>query len=187
MGRNKPTDHRLGALRPPRPTVTRTAIARKVRRFTKKHISSPLSISNIIDEDKQYNDARTALNDLETNQSNLFDKYLLTLSASFLGFSVTFYDKIASKNATAEWRELIVCFIVSFMFSVFSVILSLYASSSCCSEYRNQLDSHYKLHGKVIEQYKSMWSTAIPKLNIIALCFFIFGVLSLIFFTVKNI
>lgn len=137
-------------------------------------------------ENERYLTTRKELNDIETNQSNLFDKYLLTLSSSFLAFSLTFFWKKENFDILAN-KDYFISSSLFFMFAVLSTLLSLYGSFSCCAKNRAELDYYYLIKNEVIGKYSSLWHCIIPRLNTFSFLSFISGIISLILFAASNL
>ena len=136
--------------------------------------------------DKIYLEYRNSLHELSVNQSNLFDTQLLAISASTLGFSIAFIDKIVPK-AEAIWNS---CLYMSWAFlltSTIATLVSFQSAKKAALDYIDQLDNFYNKTGKIKENISSKSEKYTTILNTAAITFFYLGIIALLIFISVNL
>jgi len=142
---------------------------------------------NEIERDYEiYLTERKALIKGEKEQSNSFDKYLLTLAGGTFGLTVTFIDKILSK-ILPQTKWLISIAWAMLTSSILFILISFITSQKA---YRKQIDiieKIYVTHRGDSEKYNNCWSTITGTLNVLATILFTIGIVFLFIFVVKNL
>lgn len=133
----------------------------------------------------EYLKTRSDYSNLSTNQSNLLDKSILTVSGVTLAFSLTYIDKIAPLN-NAQFPLLIVSAWICLSVSCAFTIISLHAAYKCTCSYINQYDNNYK-NNETGNKLTSRWETLTSLSNNFSLVLFITGLILLIAFSTLNI
>jgi len=138
---------------------------------------------------KVYLEERKLLIHAEYEESRLFDKAILTLTAGAFGLSLTFIRLIVPtiKSGTM-W--MLICAWAGFCISLLSTLISFLTSQSACSKQREILEAEYfdnhgsqskKAHPK---NKPGIWTKRLNKISISA---FIIGVIFLATFTIANL
>jgi len=140
-------------------------------------------------EYKVYLEERKSLIEAELEQSRLFDRAILTLSAGAFGLSLAFIRKIAPSIKMGS-QFLLISSWICFSLSILSTLVSFLTSQSACSRQREILESEYFNHNK--EKDKNNFKKNKPaiwtkKLNIISIVTFILGVVFLAIFSMINL
>ncbi len=89
------------------------------------------------DERKEYLDQRKSYANEKSQQSNILDKYLLTISTGSFGLSFLFIEKIV-KGQIIQPKVLVyswIMFLFSIIFSLLSFVFSKHAFSKTIEEY----------------------------------------------------
>jgi len=135
---------------------------------------------------KVYLEERKFLVDAEREQSQSFDKAILTLAGGAFGISLTFIKEIVSSHKPVQLHWLIlawICFIVSML----STLISFLASQRACSTQRDILESSYfdKQDKKSdCENKAAKWTNL---LNVLSILTFIMGAIFLAIFSIVNL
>lgn len=134
---------------------------------------------------KLYLDYRNSLDQLDTNQSNLWDTHLLAVSGSSLAFSTVFIDKVVPL-ATAGHHLLLYLSWLLLLVATLSTLFSFQAAKQTASSYLKQWEDCYG-QPEFPPQLKSKWETCTTILNTLSITSFIIGILSLAFFVALNL
>lgn len=141
------------------------------------------------EEDKQrrtlFHDTRKTYVANQYDQSNLRDKYILTLSAAALGISVTYIDKIVSL-AEAKCIALLVFSWIFFGCSLASVVYSYCLSVLCYGHYIKQMDEKFA-NGEDFQDIGSPCDRYVECLNQFSMWCFIIGLIFFIVFATINV
>lgn len=135
---------------------------------------------------KIYFEERKSLVEAKREQSQLFDKAILTLAGGALGLSLTFIKEIISSHKPVQIYWLIlawICFIVSML----STLISFLTSQCACSTQIEILEeSYFNDTNKKSENNKiaAKWTNC---LNWISILTFIMGAFSLGVFSIVNL
>ena len=135
-------------------------------------------------EYKVYLEERKLLVEAELEQSRLFDRAILTLSAGAFGLSLAFIRQIAPTIKVGS-QFLLTCSWACFSLSILSTLVSFLTSQSACSKQRDILESEYFNHNNKSEKNKAaVWT---KRLNIVSIVTFILGVTFLAIFSIINL
>lgn len=121
----------------------------------------------------------------QCDQSNLRDKYILTLSAAALALSITYIEKVVPLAlATCVW--LLIFSWLLFAFSLLSVVFSYYLSTDSYNHYIKQLDEKYEA-GDDFQNITSPLDPIICQWNTCAMWAFVLGLIAFVAFAAINI
>ena len=138
---------------------------------------------------KVYLDERKLLIHAEYEESRLFDKAILALTAGAFGLSLTFIRQIVP---TVEFGTvwMLICAWTGFCISLLITLISFLTSQSACSKQREILEAEYfDNHGSQSEKTHPKNKPAIwtKRLNKISISAFIIGVIFLATFSISNL
>jgi hypothetical protein len=138
---------------------------------------------------KVYLEERKSLVEAEGEQSQLFDKAILTLAGGAFGLSLTFIKEIISNHKPIQISWLILAWIF-FIVSMLSTLISFLTSQCACSKQREILettyfDNHDNKDGKIeIVNPAAKWT---KWLNIFSILTFVTGTVFLAIFSIINL
>ncbi len=144
-----------------------------------------------MDENYQiYIKEREQLVKSELNQSQQFDKYILTLSSGIFSLSIVFIEKIAI-NPEANTIWLLVTSWVVFSLSILSTLTSFLLSQIAYRKQQEILGEWYKslMDGKDLAEKdrKNIFMDCTGIINWASMAFFVAGVVFLIAFSAINL
>jgi len=136
---------------------------------------------------KVYLEERKSLIEAELEESRLFDRAILTLSAGAFGLSLAFIRQIAPTIRDGS-QFLLICSWACFSLSILSTLISFLTSQSACSRQRDILESEYFNHNnernKNTKNKPAFWT---KRLNVVSIATFILGVMFLAIFSMINL
>lgn len=138
---------------------------------------------------KVYLEERKSLVDAEREQSQLFDKAILTLAGGAFGLSLTFIKDMISNHKPIQIYWLILAW-TCFCASMLSTLISFLTSQNACSTQRATLEAEYfenhtKQNGKCnVTNSAAMWTRY---LNWFSILTFIAGTVCLSIFSIVNL
>jgi len=138
---------------------------------------------------KVYLDERKLLVDAEREQSRLFDRAILTLSAGAFGLSLTFIRQIVPNIKSGTMLFLIIAW-ASFCMSLLLTLISFLTSQYACRRQIEILGVEFLNDNndtKKEANLKNKEATCTKILNCFSLFFFIVGVISLAIFSIVNL
>jgi hypothetical protein len=121
----------------------------------------------------------------QLDQSNLRDKYVLTVSAASLAFSVTYIDKVAPVGS-ATWVPLLVFSWALLAVSIICSVVAFHVNVKSYDDYLDQLEDKYN-KGEELCGIKSDRVGIVKFCNSAALFFFVAGLLAFGLFAAINI
>lgn len=138
---------------------------------------------------KVYLEERKLLIHAEYEESRLFDKAILTLTAAAFGLSLTFIRQIVPTiKAGTVW--ILICAWAGFCISLLSTLISFLTSQYACSKQREILEAEFlDNHGSQSKKAHPKNKLAIwtRRLNNISIFAFIIGVIFLVTFSITNL
>lgn len=150
---------------------------------------NPIQLSESQEEEwkNEFKRIITSLNDIGRMEAEKFDKGILTLSSVFLGFTMTFVDRIIPLNK-AWYKLLLYLSWGSFFISIFSILLGLLLSlkslgitAQGAKKYLIERNANY------IDYTNNNFGKWASKSNIISLLLFFVGTTIFIIFVILNI
>jgi hypothetical protein len=135
-------------------------------------------------ERQEYLEERTLLITGEVDAAKSLDQAMLTVSAAFLGLSITFVEQIAAKPPKAIWTLALAWILLGL--ALLSTLTSFYVAQLA---YRKEREIHNRIYRgeKGAQNAKNTYSTVIAWLNILSIISFIVGVIFLGTFTIQNL
>lgn len=118
-----------------------------------------------------------------TQQANILDKYLLTISTGSFGLSFAFIDEIV-KTTMKEPIVLVIAWVM-FASSVISSLLSFVFSKRAFSQAIEKLDKNYENPKYSVDI--SFENLQTKTFNVFSFLFLIIGFVTFIFFAYKNV
>lgn len=138
---------------------------------------------------KVYLEERKLLIHAEYQESRLFDKAILTLTAGAFGLSLTFIKQIVPTiRSGSVW--MLVCAWAGFCISLLSTLISFLTSQAACSKQREILEAEYfnnrgsQSKKANLENKLAIWTKWLNKISILA---FIIGTVLLATFSIVNL
>jgi hypothetical protein len=132
-----------------------------------------------------YLDTRKSYLATQCEQSNLRDKYILTLSAAALALSITYIEKIAPLGE-AIWVPLLIFSWVLFALPLLFTVFSFHYTVDSYNDFLNQLDGKFDA-GEELEGLSSPLTKRVDTLNRLSVCIFAAGILAFSLFAAVNI
>ncbi|GEM_PF-3811440 len=137
-------------------------------------------------EYEKYIEQRNSLFAHATEQSNLFDTQLLTISAATLGFSVAFIEKIVPLKAAVYITGLYASWVL-LLISTLLTLASFKIAERVTSSYQRQLDEYYDKYKKIKYDLSSRLEKVTTLCNWVSLAAFYAGVVCLCVFITLNL
>ncbi len=139
---------------------------------------------------KEYLNERELLIKTENEMSKSFDKAMITLSAGALALSITFIDKLVASIIAG--RVYLILSWIGFVVALLSILISFLLSQSAFRKQREILDQKQReildhVYAGEGNQSRNCYSIITNWLNIISVCFFIFGTITLVIFCSINL
>jgi len=137
----------------------------------------------------EYLKRRNELLRIRTGSFEAFDKAVLSLATGSLGLSIVFLDKIG--KPFDFWTVLLICLSWgAFFLVIFANLFSYFFARQNMDRKMGELDSNYQEEidtGKPVEGVeKNFWQRRATNIcNLLALVFFVFGVLSFTVYIIK--
>ncbi|MGB7581754.1 MAG: hypothetical protein WBL85_04825 [Sedimentisphaerales bacterium] len=135
---------------------------------------------------KVYLEERKFLVDAEREQSQSFDKAILTLAGGAFGISLTFIKDIVSNHEPVQLPWLIlawICFIVSML----STLISFLTSQKACATQREILEALYCDEQDKKSNHENTAAERTSWLNWFSISTFIMGTIFLAIFSIVNL
>lgn len=131
-------------------------------------------------EREAYLEERKTLVEAEGEASQSFDKALITLSAGAFGLSLAFIVQVAPAPR-ALWYLYVAW--GGFILSLLSILFSFLASQQGFRRARDILDKYLETGA----EESNRWNVVTSLLNILSIVAFVFGVVSLAYFAIRNV
>lgn len=121
-----------------------------------------------------YLKTRESYVDKQCEQSNLRDKYVLTLSGAALALSMAYIEKVGPLQS-ARYVALLVASWFLFSVALIGAVFSFHYSVNCYSDYIDQMDSKY-IAGSDFDGLSSKRERIVVLLNNISILAFVAGI-----------
>jgi divalent metal cation (Fe/Co/Zn/Cd) transporter len=118
-------------------------------------------------------DERKLLIDAKRDAARSFDQTMITLSGGALGLSLTFVQQLATKPA--EWRAFLSVAWIGFGFALVTILISFIL-------FQYAIDARIRCEERTAQR----WDKWARRANWTSLIAFTLGVVTLLFFSVKN-
>ena len=168
--------------------------------FKRKVDPTSQVIKNIIDEnpiplseetkekwEEAYKKMTESLEATARSEAEKFDKGLLSLSSIFLGFTLTFVDKIVPLN-TSWYMWILITSWISFFISILSILTGLLLNQESIKQTIYNSKKYLIDHNANYSNFSTNKLNRIASvLNYVSLIFFVLGVVSFMGFVYMNI
>lgn len=175
-------------------------ILKRIKNYFRKDDFDTKMIKKIIDENpapwsdelkkelkEEFKKLSESLVTTSRSEAEKFDKGILSLSSIFLGFTLTFVDKIVSLN-TAWYKWLLYVSWLSFFFSIVSILVGLLINQKSIRQMMNDSKKFF-IDGNL--NYSNFAENTLNKvaniLNYISLLLFVSGAGAFVLFVILNV